>query len=86
MYSNGVERRGDEEKLLSNLGGAPRPSSPLSKEAKEAVAPPTTREQVLPILNYCAASIMMTVVNKVSSAWHGVLRVCSRRRSSSQPP
>lgn len=27
----------------------------------------STRDQVLPILAYCAASVMMTVVNKVSS-------------------
>lgn len=66
MYSNNQERRGDDEKFMATLGGAPRPASPLSKETKDAAIPPSTKEQILPILNYCAASIMMTVVNKVS--------------------
>jgi GDP-mannose transporter len=70
MYSNSAERRGDEEKLMAHLGGAPRPPSPAGN--KEAAAQtPTSREQALPILNYCAASIMMTVVNKVSRRVYG---------------
>jgi len=70
MYANSVERRGDDEKLMANLGGAPRPPSPtLTKEA--AAHHPSSREQALPILNYCAASIMMTVVNKVRTQLSG---------------
>lgn len=66
IYSNQAERRTDDEKTMANLGGAPRPASP-TREKEQAPHPPSSREQVLPILNYCAASIMMTVVNKVSN-------------------
>lgn len=65
IYSNHAERRADDEKTMANLGGAPRPASP-TREKEQAPHTPTSREQILPILNYCAASIMMTVVNKVS--------------------
>jgi hypothetical protein len=66
MYSNNVERRSDadEKIIMANLGGAQRPPSP-SLAPKDAPSSPSSREQILPILNYCAASIMMTVVNKV---------------------
>ncbi|GMK57113.1 hypothetical protein CspeluHIS016_0309530 [Cutaneotrichosporon spelunceum] len=65
MYANTAERRSDadEKILMANLGGAQRPPSP-SLATKDAPATPSSREQILPILNYCAASIMMTVVNK----------------------
>lgn len=66
IFSNHAERRTDDEKTMANLGGAPRPASP-TREKEQTPAQPTSREQILPILNYCAASIMMTVVNKVSS-------------------
>lgn len=69
MYSN-VDRRSDadEKIIMANLGGSQRPPSP-SLAAKDASSGPSQREQILPILNYCAASIMMTVVNKVSQAF-----------------
>jgi hypothetical protein len=40
------------------MHGSPRPGGAASKTEEV-----TTRDQVLPILAYCAASIMMTVVN-----------------------
>ena len=69
IYGNGADRRNDdgaEKHLMANLGGA-RPPSPTREKAGQDAHPPTGREQALPILNYCAASITMTVVNKVSS-------------------
>ncbi|WOO81478.1 GDP-mannose transporter 1 [Vanrija pseudolonga] len=68
MYgnTNATERRGDEDKeaFLANLGGARGPSSPQYEAKVAETTTPTGKEQILPILNYCAASIMMTVVNK----------------------
>lgn len=49
---------------MANLGGAPRPPSP-SRADSQVAHTPSSRDQVLPIINYCAASMMMTVVNKV---------------------
>ncbi|RSH85933.1 GDP-mannose transporter into the lumen of the Golgi [Apiotrichum porosum] len=66
IYANSAERRGDEDKqalLMANLGGAPRPPSP-SRADSQVAHTPSSRDQVLPIINYCAASMMMTVVNK----------------------
>lgn len=79
IYSNHAERRTDDEKTMANLGGAPRPASP-TREKEQAPHPPSSREQILPILNYCAASIMMTVVNKVSTvaAWPRTVAAFSR--------
>lgn len=69
MYgnTNATERRGDEDKeaFLANLGGPRAPSSPQYEAKVAETTTPTGKEQILPILNYCAASIMMTVVNKV---------------------
>ncbi|WWD21276.1 GDP-mannose transporter 1 [Kwoniella shandongensis] len=45
--------------LLNNLGG---PTERAREEKKDGQV--ATKEQALPILAYCAASIMMTVVNK----------------------
>lgn len=59
--SNGAGIDLDKQALMS---ASPRPgtSSPRPGKVEEI----STRDQVLPIMAYCAASIMMTVVNKVS--------------------
>lgn len=49
----------DKQALMN--GGSPRIGAGSLKSAK--VEEVSTREQVLPILAYCAASITMTVVN-----------------------
>lgn len=90
IYSNQAERRTDDEKTMANLGGAPRPASP-TREKEQAPHTPSSREQILPILNYCAASIMMTVVNKVSNTADcpctaAGLRVSPRCAWSTYPP
>jgi hypothetical protein len=54
--SSGIDL--DKQALMSSpKSGTPRPGK------TEEIS---TRDQVLPIAAYCAASIMMTVVNKVS--------------------
>ncbi|KAK4685241.1 GDP-mannose transporter, partial [Tremellales sp. Uapishka_1] len=51
----------DKQSLLMGPFGKDRESQ---RESLKEVPVPTTREQALPIMSYCAASIMMTVVNK----------------------
>jgi GDP-mannose transporter len=51
----------DRQALMMGPLGADK-----AKDAGAANQPLTPRDQALPILSYCAASIMMTVVNKVS--------------------
>ncbi|ORX39294.1 hypothetical protein BD324DRAFT_619163 [Kockovaella imperatae] len=56
------DRRDAQSLLMSQLGGADRAKE--NAQGRNDVGPPSTRDQALPILSYCAASIMMTVVNK----------------------
>lgn len=53
----------DRQALMMGPLGADKP-----KDTAAANQQLSTRDQALPILSYCAASIMMTVVNKVSFA------------------
>lgn len=65
---------------LGSRSSSPPPGTPIMDKDKQAflmgspgskpkVEESSTRDQALPILSYCAASIMMTVVNKVSTRW-----------------
>ncbi|ORY28767.1 hypothetical protein BCR39DRAFT_533738 [Naematelia encephala] len=59
----GYDKNEDRQELLMEALGADRPRE---REREREIKPeaPKTAEQVLPIMAYCAASIMMTVVNK----------------------
>jgi GDP-mannose transporter len=52
----------DRQALMMGPLGADKPKDTGAAGQQQL----TPREQALPILSYCAASIMMTVVNKVS--------------------
>jgi len=56
----------DRQALMMGPLGASR-----AKETEKSNAPISASDQALPILSYCAASIMMTVVNKVSGGLFG---------------
>jgi hypothetical protein len=67
------EEERDRQALMMGPLGANR-----GKEmGSQSNAPLSTRDQALPILSYCAASIMMTVVNKVSRS-SDIALPCSR--------
>lgn len=55
----------EEERDRQALMMGPMGGSRGKEMASQSPAQLSTRDQALPILSYCAASIMMTVVNKV---------------------
>ncbi|WVF65396.1 GDP-mannose transporter 1 [Kwoniella sp. CBS 6097] len=62
--SGGVGKDDTASMLLNNMGADRAEGRVIREERKDKEGHQSGREQALPILSYCAASIMMTVVNK----------------------
>ncbi|RXK37897.1 GDP-mannose transporter 1 [Tremella mesenterica] len=62
-YSLSLDKEEDRQGLMmSALTGKDREKD--REKEKEALHPPSARDQAFPIISYCCASILMTVVNK----------------------